>query len=1691
MANKHFFKPLLPGFHSHLTIPVAFFSKYIEGTNDQKKTTAKLRSDASKITWEVKVEDGQRLTDGWKEFALAHDLRVGDILIFRQEKDMAFHVTLMGPSCCEIQYEPCVDDEINLGKIPKKKKVKKIPRKVTKSSSLDPSCFVSNVAPYTLRYDELYFPMSFVRANGLGTRCGKIVLMNEKGTSWTLALKKKKSGKMYIPRGWRSLCGANGLKAGDSFKLKLIQGGRTLALRLSTTESKEEEEEEEEEESSEGDEIESLSTERESDDESNLEEIQRKKKVKKNPEREKESSSLDPSCFVAKVSPATLRHDKLNLPRSFVRANGVDPRFGEIVLMNEHGTSWTLLLKQEQNGSTYIRRGWRSFCHANGLKAGGFYTFKLIQRGRTPILSLSSPESEPEEERSEGNEVESLSTEPESDEESNLEKIQRKKKVKKNLKSERESSSLDASCFVTNISRASLCYDTLYLPKKFSRENGLDTRCGAIVLMNENGRSWTLNLKIKRSCGTMYITRGWRSFCRDNGLKAGRFFTFKLIQREGTLVLRLSSTESEEKSNQDEKSVEKRRSMWKGSSSSYQNRFVTLTLTRSNLERSRLFLPIPFTRMHGINEETKMTLLGKNGVKWSTDLRSENSGNRIIMARGWKEFFKAHCVKIGESVMFKLIWEGETSCVLTFCSKTIPVAFFSKYMQGRNDQKTMAKLRSDASKMTWKVKVEDGRRLTDGWKEFALAHDLRVGDIVIFRQEKDMSFHVTPFGPSCCDIQYEQCLDDKNKLGKIPKTKKVKNNPRKETESSSLDPSCFVSNVLPSALSNDALYLPNNFVRANGLDARCGEIVLMNEKGKSWTLTLKQRQCGSTYIRRGWRRFCSANGLKAGDFFTFRLIKRGATLVLRLSTKGKEESDESDEVESLSTEPGSDEEGNLEEIQRKKVKKNPERETESSSLDPSCFVANVTPWNLQNDRVNLPSSFVRANGLDTKCGEIVLMNEKGKSWTLNLRRRNSSGIMYIRRGWRSFCSDNGLRAGSFFTFKLIQRGRTLVLRLTESEEEECSEADDIESLSTDSDSEEESNQNEKSVKKRKAPSSSSQSLFVTLTVSPSNLKMCRLFLPVHFTRMHGINGETKMTLLDKNGVKWPTDLRSEKSGDRLRLVRGWKETFKASSVKIGESAMFKLIWEGDTSCFLKFCSKTIPVAFFSKYIEGRYDQKKTTAKLRSDASKMTWEVKIEDGRRLTDGWKEFALAHDLRIGDIVIFRQEKGMSFHVTLFGPSCCEIQYEPCLDDENKLGKIPKKKKVKKNPRKETESSSCFASNVTPSSLRYDAMNLPSSFARANGLDTRRGEIVLMNKKGTSGSLALKQRKSGTTYIRGGWRSFCSANGLKAGDFFTLKLIGGGRTLALRLSTTKSEEEEEEEKENNLGELCTASLSNSQTFKKCAQEIQRKKKVKKNQEREIVSFSLDPSCFVAKVSPATLRYDKLDLPRSFVRENGVDARCREIVLMNRKGKSWTLSLRKSCGTMYMRGWRSFCHANGLEAGGFYTFKLIKRGATLVLRLSSTESEEEECLGADEIESLPTESDSKETSIQDEKNVKKRRISMWKASSSSPSQNRFVTLTLKPFNLIKSVLFLPIRFTRMHGINEETKMTLLNKNGVKWSTDLRYEKSGDRIRLVGGWKEFFKAKCVKVGESVMFKLIWEGDTSCFLKFCCKVKQET
>ncbi|KAG7567614.1 DNA-binding pseudobarrel domain superfamily [Arabidopsis thaliana x Arabidopsis arenosa] len=356
---------------------------------------------------------------------------------------------------------------------------------------------------------------------------------------------------------------------------------------------------------------------------------------------------------------------------------------------------------------------------------------------------------------------------------------------------------------------------------------------------------------------------------------------------------------------------------------------------------------------------------------------------------------------------------------------------------------------------------------------------------------------------------------------------------------------------------------------------------------------------------------------------------------------------------------------------------------------------------------------------------------------------------------------------------------------------------------------------------------------------------------------------------------------------------------------------------------------TIPVAFFFKNIEGRNEHK--TADLRSDTSKKTWKVKI-DGQRLTNGWREFALAHDLRIGDIIVFRQERDMAFHVTMLGPNCCEIQYVSCLDNQNNLGEL----------------------------------DLVSSFSG---------------------------------------------------------------------------------------------------------KIQRKKKE--------VESSLDLSCFVANVTSSNLRFDSLNLPMCFVRANGLDKRCGEMILMNEKGRSWTVSLKrkKSCATTYIRrGWRSFCHSNGLRAGDFFTFKLFQRGGTLGLRLSQKELEEE----ANAIDNNQDERSSRECT--------KRNLIL--KASSLPSQNRFVTVTLTPYNVGQSKLILPVPFTKVNGIVKAKKMSFLDKHGVKWSTNLWFEEKCKRMRLSGGWKEFCYANGVKIGESIILEFLWEADRSSVLKFCSKVKPE-
>ncbi|CAN6911902.1 unnamed protein product [Brassica oleracea] len=733
----------------------------------------------------------------------------------------------------------------------------------------------------------------------------------------------------------------------------------------------------------------------------------------------------------------------------------------------------------------------------------------------------------------------------------------------------------------------------------------------------------------------------------------------------------------------------------------------------------------------------------------------------------------------------------------------IPVTFFSKHIEGKHEGRTV-KLRSDSSDRTWKVKME-GHRLTDGWKEFAKAHDLRIYDVVIFRQEGDMLFHVTAFGTSCCEIQYAPSgIHVKVK----EESEEIGESSRREKESSS-KPTCFSQYVTASNLSRGAVGVPLDFARRNGLNKGKRVIALRNQEGKSWESKLKSTRSGQVFICRNWRSFCTASKLKIRDSFQFKLLENTETPVFQLCS-----------------------------LSKVKPKKETLSESEEDNVvdkteTPRFVKITTTASSLEIGKQNIPVHFTRENKLN-KPGKIVLVDKDKVEWSMKLNQDSRSGTMYIMGGtaWKSFCAANEVVVGESLTLELIRRERILLLKF-------CSKMEQPPFKT-------------KARERKRARSSSIQ----------------------------GFESESIVSTL-------------------------------STSVQHSEK---------------------IPVKFFSKHIEGKHEGK--TVKLRSDSSDRTWKVKME-GHRLTEGWKEFAKAHDLQVGDVVIFRQEGDMLFHVTAFGTSCCELQYVLSgSHDVKEEGDV-----IGESSRREKESSpslTCFNQTVTAGSL---SNGLVVSYSRCAFRFRNKGrhKVVLMNQEGESWESEVKCKRSGQVFICRSWRIFCTASRLEVGDSLQFKLLQNTETPVFQLSShlkvkrEKGTLPEEEEEEDNVVDktkkprfvTITPSASNLEIGKQVSF-----RNIHVFGFFNALSFLL--SCWIC------FQY----LPVHFTRAKKLN-RPGKIVLVDKNKVEWSMKLKKDIrsGTMYIingKGWKRFCAANEVVAGESLTLELIRRGRIPLLKFCS-----------------------------------------------------------------------------------------------------------------------------------------------------------
>ncbi|XP_019261608.1 PREDICTED: B3 domain-containing protein REM10-like [Nicotiana attenuata] len=304
--------------------------------------------------------------------------------------------------------------------------------------------------------------------------------------------------------------------------------------------------------------------------------------------------------------------------------------------------------------------------------------------------------------------------------------------------------------------------------------------------------------------------------------------------------------------------------------------------------------------------------------------------------------------------------------------------------------------------------------MEDGWTEFAEEHDLQLGDMLVFRHEGNMEFNVSIFGSSCCEREYAAYMqEDEDEEEETPKKfdleEKTKANirtsdkafPNAEAANKDmhLSHSHLICTIKPYCLTKYFLAIPRQFALKNRLNNRKCMIIIRDER-RSWTCSL-YTSGENTYIGRGWHEFCTDKCLKEGDRVMFEIVSSGSeTPVFEFQ----------DLRGSPSLHP---------EVKKKNLDVNRIKTTDATSPKVQVpastsaadtnphFISTIKPYTIKNPILYLPLAFAKSNGLMNRHCEMILVNEKRRSWSVQLGQMGHH--FEIKRGWPEFVQGNGVQ----------------------------------------------------------------------------------------------------------------------------------------------------------------------------------------------------------------------------------------------------------------------------------------------------------------------------------------------------------------------------------------------------------------------------------------------------------------------------------------------------------------------------------------------------------------------------------------------------------------------------------------------------------------------------------------------------------
>ncbi|KDP33467.1 hypothetical protein JCGZ_07038 [Jatropha curcas] len=424
----------------------------------------------------------------------------------------------------------------------------------------------------------------------------------------------------------------------------------------------------------------------------------------------------------------------------------------------------------------------------------------------------------------------------------------------------------------------------LCLPMGFARLHGLNGRNCKMILLDQENRSWLVDLGFKKSDDRVFIGRGWYACCVANYLKAGDSLIFELIENGKRPTLKFSNKLKKEKQPITDLQAK--------ASSVLEHPYLKIQVTSNSAIRSRVCIPKKFAALSNLRNRCGIILMDQEGRCWPAKLWNK-AGEAYI--HGWREFHVANDLKPGDCLIFKLTERGKRP-VFKLCRKLIkkrqPVTtveveanssvlkcpyFVAKVTPSSVTQSKMYIPRNftrlnnlndtccemilkNQEGMSWLVKLwnkqSDNEAYILDWNNFRVANGLKPGDSFIFELIENGKRPVLKM----CRLNFEhkanqeQCHQDAE-------------------AGSSLMRHPYFYVTMKASYFKYQLRIPRNFARRHSL-SKCSKMILENEKGRSWSVSLG-KDSGGSYIGCGWAEFVKANCLREGTVFMLELVKRG------------------------------------------------------------------------------------------------------------------------------------------------------------------------------------------------------------------------------------------------------------------------------------------------------------------------------------------------------------------------------------------------------------------------------------------------------------------------------------------------------------------------------------------------------------------------------------------------------------------------------------------------------------------------------------------------------------------------------------------------------------------------------------------------------------------------------------------------